>query len=329
MNSLVNLFRATDLYSSLVNFLLGKDLDLKITGKSPPAVISQVYSFLALSNSWSAARQVTYATEFLFLSAAQLMVLDRMSDFVTSQGDGARKWWVAGGRAVMAAVVLCNAVGLAACIAAAVFFQKSADACSAASMLYASNNTKDAKYYVQLAFSISSARSVCEVTVLLLIVLVFAVVGVACIRRLSSALALLDTAGTDTAAQHRSTFNEAMALGRRLRQEVVVTTSFVFVAFLLRSVVSTLIAVANQSQDSAKLCPVARNYCDASCYNVYTHIAGWMFYTPEFQTMFVLVSSPFALLVALWGMTPKSTLQLMKSTELSVRLMKSGREGHA
>ena len=80
-------------------------------------------------------------------------------------------------------------------------------------------------------------------------------------------------------------------------------------------------AAAQSLQDFEKLCP-RDNRCYSSCYNVYTHIAGWMFYTPEFQTMFVLVSSPFALLVALWGMTPKSTLQLMKSsqTETLVKL---------
>ena len=44
-------------------------------------------------------------------------------------------------------------------------------------------------------------------------------------------------------------------------------------------------------------------------------ITQWMAYTPEFQLMIVLVSSPLALLVALWGMTPKATLQLMKSSK--------------
>jgi hypothetical protein len=182
--------------------------DLLSTGNAE--VYPQAFSIFALAYSWEAAHEVTFAIDFLFLSAAQLMVLDRMSDFVTSQGDIARKWWVIGGRAVMAAVVLCNAAGLAASITAAVFFQKSAGAFSAASMLYAFNNTNDAKKEVssaksgvQLAFNISSVRSVCEVTALLLIVFVFAVVGVACIRRLSSALTLLDTAGPDMAAQHR------------------------------------------------------------------------------------------------------------------------------
>ncbi len=268
---------------------------------------------------------VTSSIEFLSLSAAQLMVLDRMSCFVTSQGDGARKWAV-GGRAVMAAVVLSNTVGIAANIVATVYFQKSADAYSAASLLHASNSTSsDALPYLsagrsnfQLANSIFSVRSFCEVSALLLIVLVFSVVGVACIRRLSSALTLLDTAGPDMAAQHRmlpSSVNQALALGRRLRQEVVVTTSFVFITFLLRCVVSTLLAVAKQSQDVAKTCPGAASLCDATCYNVYTHIVQWNAYTPEFQSTVVLISSPLTLLVALWGMTSKLTLQLMRSKQ--------------
>ncbi len=41
-----------------------------------------------------------------------------------------------------------------------------------------------------------------------------------------------------------------------------------------------------------------------------------MIYTPQFQTTIVLVSSPLALLVALWGMTPKHMLQPTKSSKL-------------
>jgi hypothetical protein len=40
-----------------------------------------------------------------------------------------------------------------------------------------------------------------------------------------------------------------------------------------------------------------------------------MFYTPEFQVVIVLVSSPLALLVALWGMTSNATLHLMKTSK--------------
>jgi hypothetical protein len=52
-----------------------------------------------------------------------------------------------------------------------------------------------------------------------------------------------------------------------------------------------------------------------------------MAYTPEFQLLIVLVSSPVALLVALWGMTSNATLHLMQSSQrealLSLKPLKS------
>ena len=61
--------------------------------------------------------------------------------------------------------------------------------------------------------------------------------------------------------------------------------------------------------------------CDASCNNVFTHITLWITRTPEFQVTIVLVSSPLTLLVALWGMTSKQTLEAMKSKDRDVPLM--------
>ena len=48
--------------------------------------LAQVASFAALAYSWYSAFLVTYAVEFLCLSAAKLMVLDRMSVFAAPQG---------------------------------------------------------------------------------------------------------------------------------------------------------------------------------------------------------------------------------------------------
>ena len=79
--------------------------------------------------------------------------------------------------------------------------------------------------------------------------------------------------------------------------------------------VSSLLAVAQKSQDGGKSCPGAIDLCDASCYNVYAHIVQWEGYTPEFLTTVVLISSPLTLLVALWCMTSKLTLQLMMSRQ--------------
>jgi hypothetical protein len=115
----------------------------------------------------------------------------------------------------------------------------------------------------------------------------------------------------------RVQMSAAAATGRALQLRIVGTTGFIFVTFVLRSVFSTLNAVAFQLRDFNKTCPgpggTKRQYfCDASCYNMYTHIVQWISYTPEFQSTITLLSSPLAQLVALWGMTTKSMLQLIK-----------------
>ena len=275
---------------------------------SSTLTIAQAYSIVAQSPRWVAAFVVTYAMEFLCLSAAKLMVLDRMMEFAMRKGEGVWRRWVVGGRAVMAAVVAGNAVGLGGNIAAAVYFQRSGESFSAASAAFAANNTADANNFVnlgvqqnQLAGSTQSLQSFCEVAVLLLIIVAFAVVGAACTRRINSAL--LDT-----------NFAPAAAAGKQLRLRIVGTAAFVFVTFLLRAVYSTMFALGNKLQNAGNYvnCP-GSNQCDASCYNVYTLMQTWLLYTPEFQLMVVMISSPLALLVALLGMTTDRALRQMQS----------------
>ena len=270
-------------------------------------------SMLAVGYSWHSVYTVTYAAEFLCLSAAKLMVLDRLSLFAVPQGSRWQKQLAAAGRIVMAAVVLGNAVGLVANVAAAVYYQKSAEAMSAASAYYAYNDTINAdrsrnevaKDEWQSAGSIASVQSFCEVVVLLLIVIAFVICGFLSARRVSSLLLAVDAASTPA------------VMGRALRLQMVGVTAFVFVTFVVRSVFSTMYAVVNQLREYNKQSCGRANMC-SECYNVFTHIEQWMFYTPEFQSTIVLISSPLALLVALWGMTSKHTLQLMKSTTLAV-----------
>ena len=270
------------------------------------SILAENQSLIASANIWFAVFLVMYAVEFMCLSAAKLMVLDRMSVFAAPEGTSARRWWAAASRIVMAVAVLGNAVGLAANVAAAVQYQKTSEAYSAASAYYAANNTEDGQRFrffgreeVQLGGSIASVQSFCEVAVLLLIVVAFAVVGVLSARRVSARLLGVDAASA------------AAATGRALRRRMLGTTAFVFVTFVLRAAFSTMFAVANQLRVIGKSCP---GPCD-ECHNFYAHITQWMAYTPQFQLMIVLVSSPLALLVALWGMTPKATLHIMKSSK--------------
>ena len=282
---------------SLVNFLKG----------TASEDLAEATSLFVLLYSWRSAFFVTYAVEFLCLSAAKLMVLDRMSVFAVPQGTRPQKLWALAGRVVMAVAVLGNAVGLAANAAAAVHYQKAAQVMGTASAYYAANNIKDGdNFYLisqqeaQRGGSIVSVQSFSEVAVLLLIVVAFAVVGVLSARRVSAWLLGVDAASA------------AAATGRAARLQMVATTAFVFVAFVLRAAFSTMFAVAFQWRDRiTESCP---GDCD-ECHSAYYLITIWMAYTPEFQLMIVLVSSPVALLVALWGMTSKATLQLMKSSK--------------
>ena len=99
------------------------------------------------------------------------------------------------------------------------------------------------------------------------------------------------------------------------------TAAFVFLTFLLRAVFSTMNALSYALQIQVSTCS---SNCNPACNNVWTVIQEWLQFTPEFQLSVVLISSPLALLVALWGMTDKRTLQLMRSGRgLTVRLLSS------
>ena len=290
--------------------------------------LAQKASLFALGNRWQSAFVVMYTIEFMCMCAALLMVLGRMSVFAAPEDAGMQKRWAAAGRIVMAVVVLGNAVGLAANAAAAVHLQKAAELFSATSASYAANSTKDGDNLytlgvkeVQRGGSIESVQASSEVAVLLLIILAFLLVGALFTRRLSASMTIIDAAARRPSMDMavRLSMLDAVSTGSALRLQMLGTTAFVFVTFLLRCVFSTMYAVALQLRDLDKICPGDEkageiSVCDASCHNVYTHMSLWLFHTPEFQLMAILISSPIAQLVALWGVTTKSTLQLMKPT---------------
>ena len=280
-----------------------------------PSSLAQSDVFHVQFTRGDAVFSITYAIEVFCMSVAKLMVLDRMSSFAVPKAEGMSRRWVVGRRIVMAAVVAGNVVGLGGSITAAVYFERTAEFYSAAVAAYAANSTADGNNFTslaaqqqQLAVSTQTVQLMCEVAVLLLIVVTFAVVGFACARRISSAL-------TDmTDASH-----PVAAAGKQLRRQIVGTTAFVFVTFLLRAVYSTMYALASGLQNVAAGCP-SNNPCDASCYNVYTLMGLWFFFTPEFQLAVILISSPLALLIALWGMTSQRTVQQMQSNRRHVGL---------
>ena len=110
------------------------------------------------------------------------------------------------------------------------------------------------------------------------------------------------------------------AKARHLRRQVLVTVAVVFVSFLLRAVSATLNAVARALQNEAANCPDS-SACSLSCRNVYSLMLIWILYRPAFQLLVILLSSPLALLVALWGMTNKRMLELMNAPRAKATMM--------
>ena len=270
---------------------------------------------------------MAYAVEFLCLSIAQALVLDRMSDFAmpaetsrtSSAGDQSR--WVFCARVVVALLVLGNAIGLAGNIAAAPYFVRSADtSASVHSILSSGNANRDsqralttlAREQFDEASTVSSVQFFCEVAVLLLIVSAFTVVGALCLRR----IAFIFHSAAMAFSKSEQSSNPSFIAGRKVRKQIVITTVFVFVSFVLRTVHSFMQALAFQLSDVWRRCPGNTvGLCNAECYNMWTHMFRWLGRTPEFQVTVVLISSPLALLVALWGMTTETALKLLRETQ--------------
>ncbi len=268
---------------------------------------------------WRAAYTVTYAIEFLFLSIAKLVVLERMMEFSSPQSPNKSKRWVLGERLVVGLVLFGNLVGLAGNITSSTYFKAAADSDSRAADSYSANNTAaghqlraETKQKLQEAYQIAAVQSLSEVTVLLLIIVAFAVSGFVCVRRFRSVFAGLKTA-TVTKGD------------KILRLQILGTTVVIFFAFLLRSVFSAMWAASYGLQLSSS-CP-GKSDCDPCHNNDFTYLWYWIGHIIEFQLLIMMISSPIALLIALWGMTSKLTLIYMntykrgqtRSAETSVR----------
>jgi hypothetical protein len=271
---------------------------------TPDVMKAKAFSFLADAMRWGAISLVFSASEFMCLSAGKLLVLDRMSEFAMQGNLTVLKWL---GRSVISVVVLGNSVGIASNIVAALYTTQFADRISEVSILYARNKSddgsaahKNALPIGQHALNISSSQLLCEVTVLLLILVIFLGIGVLCARRIRTRLIGVDTSSATAQA------------GSVLHLQVTVTTAIVFVAFLLHSVLSMMQALGFALSNFDQKCKGVASRCDPSCYNEYAHMFTWMEYTPEFSVIMLIISSPVALLVVLWGMTTKLALQLMK-----------------
>ncbi len=286
---------------------------------------SQMLSYLASCFNFGALFQIMYPLEVLCLSIVKLTVLDRMQDFCAPKGDlRRRERWVKASRAVMVLVVAGGVVGICGSIVAAVYRLQAADLMNSASSAAASNNSSEFLDFFdqsvqrnQLSVQVRSVQSFSEMCTLLLIIATFIAVGVMCARRVDSSLASM-TSGAGAKAKH-------------LRRQIVVTVAVVFVTFLLRAAFASFNAVSASLQNigvdnTACIISLCSSSSVPNCptpWNKYSDMQLFLLYTPELQIVVVLISSPLALLVALWGMTSDHTLEAMRRNKRQLQTMRS------
>jgi len=284
---------------------------------------SQLLSYLASSFTFNAWFQFLYPVEVLCLSVVKLIVLDRMQDFSAPQGEsGRRERWVTAGRVVIALVVAGGVVGICGNIVSGVYKLHAADLMNSASSAAAISNNTSEFFFEQsqqrnhLSVQISSVQSFSEICTLLLIIATFVAVGVMCASRVDSSLPSL-TARTGAKAKH-------------LRRQIVVTVAVVFVTFFLRAAFASFFAVSASLQNVDD--PYCKQFCSSSfvpkChlphFNKYADMQLFLAFTPELQITVVLISSPLALIVALWGMTSDLALEAMRHNKRQTqKLMRS------
>jgi hypothetical protein len=224
----------------------------------------------------------------------------------------------------MVLVVVGGVVGISGNIVSAVYKLQSADFATSAASAADKGNVFEVISLIQqctdrgdLAVKIESIQGFSEISVLVLLIATFIAVGVMCARRVDSSLASM-TSGAGAKAKH-------------LRRQIVVTVAVVFVTFFLRAAFASFYAVSASLQNIGvhntacipSLCSSSSvSNCQTS-FNKYSDMQLFLAYTPELQIVVVLISSPLALLVALWGMTSDHTLEAMRRNKRQLQTMRS------
>ena len=146
--------------------------------------------------------------------------------------------------------------------------------------------------------------SICEGCSLVIMLVSFLAAGVLCIRRFFKGATNL--------------ISEVGRKNSKVRLQIIVTVSTVFVTFLMRSVYAA--ALAASRRDSRIVTPFADNQCAKTngifcnpCQELGVIVQSWLYLCPEFSFIVFLLSSPVTILVSLWGMTADSLLQSLRS----------------
>jgi hypothetical protein len=281
--------------------------------------------------------------EMAFTALALLLVLHRVKDFafgtqsLRSPEQTRKKNIVV--RFTVFAISGLILLSFCSCFVASAYFLQGSNLNTDSQRAYANNNVAEGDALSLKAVKIQSLGDFvvgisrwADVTILLLMVVAFIVMAVFSSKAIGSALQTLFIADQqmeeihlaargavirDAALnQNRKLIAAASLEGQQLRRKILSTFIFTFFALLLRAIVTLIYALASSGQDNSSGCDPS--YC-ARCKNVYSNIQGWLLYTPSFQMAAVLISSPFAMTVALWGMSGVRALDDLTSHNIQLQ----------
>lgn len=280
---------------------------------------------------WLAAHAVTRPLAFCCLTVTKLLVLDRLLHYsqLETAAPSSRSRWKTFFHVLVGTFVVGNVLGLCGNIAASVFFVRAA----AYEEMYLTriplNSSSielnaDALDSVNLGMKSAVFFMGFETIVLPLIVIAFTAVGIASIRRIQAATnaAHLITISSPLSVRgvnadgsspldHAPALDRAVSSGLYLKRQIFITCIVVFFSFSMRAAYTSVFAFSLALQGSPADCPTYENFC-SDCYNVHYFMTLWLLYTPDLFFAVTLVSQPLALLVALWGMTSRNMLRIIK-----------------
>jgi hypothetical protein len=284
---------------------------------------------------FTAAHFVLFPVELGCVVVAELLVLHRVLAFSLSKSLRTRAWLLTG-RALLTVVMLLNFVGFACNVASSFFFNQASEFGYQAGVAWAQNNSAAGSMYMQnlsakasMAIRISSVQRFCEAFLLMIIVVAFLSVGIRSYRVIVTALRTLfslkkrladshkdhPTNGSAALDQHCRLLAKAALQGKLLQRKLGLTFLLIFLTVLVRSVFSVMYGVSLAMQDYDNTC--SPNPCN-TCKNVYSHILFWILFTPEFQLVVMIIASPIAQLVALWGMSGTRVLEQMSAQRVQL-----------
>jgi hypothetical protein len=253
-----------------------------------------------------------YPLSFAGYNVAAMLALDRLMIFSKLKGPPAKSFWGLWLRVVITVVIIGAGVSVSCNIAASVFFVRAANIFD--DIWYAKANATRRFEATEQNLNASRASAFMfayEALLLPAIIASFLAVGVAGSRRIRLAM---QPAGENTPAIKRlpaSIVSQPCEPPERIMRQLAGTCAVIFLSLCARAAPAVMYAVAAGLQNSNVACGNYTNRC-SECYNTYTHMFVWIMYNPSIYFAVLLASQPFALLVALWGMTSQQTLDLMK-----------------